>query len=143
MPWHLSRSDPRKVYDGMHQPVCVCQTMDQAALIVRAVNALGPESDSIRLREQTRPEEKESAQSRLKPESGASEHAKADAPLTHVTVQAEGCCAKQIAKASLSGVLDRLQPWECPKCGTTYWPRRQGFLVINWEARAAAMVFRP
>ena len=63
-------------------------------------------------------------------------------PFTHVTAQAEGCCAKHIAKASMSGALDRMQPWECPKCGTTYWPKREG-PVINWEARAAVMVFKP
>ena len=40
MPWHLSRSDPRKVYDERHEAVCVCQTAEQAALIVEAVRAL-------------------------------------------------------------------------------------------------------
>ena len=40
MPWHLSKSDPRKVYNSRHETVCVCQNSDQADLIVRAVNAL-------------------------------------------------------------------------------------------------------
>ncbi len=40
MPWHLSKSDPRKVYDSLHQPVCVCHKEEQAALIVKAVNGL-------------------------------------------------------------------------------------------------------
>lgn len=128
MPWHLSKSDPRKVYDGCHQPVCVCQTQDQAALIVKAVNELGPQTDSIKLREPAPHPDVLPAMRAM--------------PLTHVTVAAEGCCGKHIVKASMSGALDRMQPWECPKCGTTYWPKREG-PVINWEARAAVMVFKP
>lgn len=38
MPWHLSKSDPRKVYDSHHDVVCVCMTALQAAGIVLAVN---------------------------------------------------------------------------------------------------------
>ena len=123
MGWHLSKSDPRKVYDSYHNVVCVCQTADQAKVIVDAVGLHAPKIDAIRLREPMR------------------EMPLREMPLTHVTAQAEGCCAKLIAKASLSGLLDRMQPWECPKCGTTYWPRRQG-PVVNWEARAAALVFK-
>ena len=40
MPWHLSKSDPRKVYDSYHNMVCVCQNENQSALIVKAVNDL-------------------------------------------------------------------------------------------------------
>lgn len=39
MPWHLSVSDPRKVYDSWHEVVCVCQDRAQAALIVDSVNS--------------------------------------------------------------------------------------------------------
>jgi hypothetical protein len=126
MGWHLSRSDPRKVYDSYHQTVAVCQTHQQAALIVQAVNGLpqGTIETFVKLRE---------------PERAPDPGAKA---LTHVTAQAEGCCAKAIGKASLSGALDSLQPWECPKCGTTYWPRQEG-PVVSWEARACVMVFKP
>ena len=128
MPWHLSKSDPRKVYDSRHEMVCVCQTAEQARIIVDAVVAHGPQTDSIKLRE-------------------AAPHpdvlpAVREMPLTHVTVAAEGCCGKYIVKAAMSGELDRMQPWVCPKCGTTYWSRREG-PVINWEARAAVMVFKP
>ena len=127
MPWHLSKSDPRKVYDSRHEMVCVCQTAEQARIIVDAVVAHGPQTDSIKLRESA-------AHPDVLP-------AMRETPLTHVTVAAEGCCGKHIVKASVSGALDRMQPWECPKCGTTYWPRREG-PVINWEARAAVMVFK-
>lgn len=140
MPWHLSKSDPRKVYDQNHDVVCVCMTPGQADLIARAVNALpfGTINTFVKLRE---PGEKESADSGpSRTASGQPETAKPS--VTHVTAQAEGCCQKHIAKASLSGALDRLQPWECPKCRTTYWPKQQGAMV-SWEARAAVMVFKP
>lgn len=57
------------------------------------------------------------------------------------TSQAEGCCRKHINNASLSGTLDKLEPWECPKCGTRYEPKAHGPLV-NWEASADVLVFR-
>ena len=44
MPWHLSKSDPRKVYDSRHEMVCVCQTAEQARIIVDAVVAHGPQT---------------------------------------------------------------------------------------------------
>jgi hypothetical protein len=53
------------------------------------------------------------------------------------TSQAEGCCAKLINNASLTGALDKLleagKPFECGKCGTAYEPKVHGPLV-NWEA---------
>ena len=44
MPWHLSKSDPRKVYDERHTEICVCVTPEAAALIVTSVNRLRSES---------------------------------------------------------------------------------------------------
>jgi hypothetical protein len=44
IPWHLSKSDPRKVYDERHTEICVCVTPESAALIVTAVNRLRSES---------------------------------------------------------------------------------------------------
>ena len=57
------------------------------------------------------------------------------------TSQAEGCCRKLINNASLSGVLDKLEPWECPKCGTLYEPKAHGPLIL-WEASADVLVFK-
>ena len=57
------------------------------------------------------------------------------------TSQAEGCCRKHINNASLSGKLDKLEPWECPKCGTIYAPKAHGPL-ISWEAQADVLVFK-
>ena len=86
MPWHPSKSDPRKVYDSLHEAVCVCQNQEQATLIVEAVNALGaPDAITIKLREPAKP------------------------GFTYVS-RAEGCCGKVYVKASLSGELDGLRP---------------------------------
>lgn len=57
------------------------------------------------------------------------------------TSQAEGCCAKHLNNASLSGKLDKLEPFECPRCGTEYRPKVHGPLV-NWEADCEVLVFR-
>jgi hypothetical protein len=45
MPWHLSKSDPRKVYDSYHNMVCVCQNAEQAKLIVDAVREFQPHTE--------------------------------------------------------------------------------------------------
>ena len=62
MPWHLSRSNPAKVYDERHTEICIACTGEAAALIVAGVNSLS-------LREQNQSI------------AGASEHAaRAEAP---------------------------------------------------------------
>ena len=58
----------------------------------------------------------------------------------HVS-QAEGCCAKHLNNASLAGAMDKLEPFECPKCGTLYTPRAVGPLV-NWDAQVEVLIFR-
>ena len=40
MGWHLSKSDPRKVYDERHTEICIACTDEAAALIVAGVNSL-------------------------------------------------------------------------------------------------------
>ena len=52
MPWHRSISNPRKVYNERHEQVCICETPEQAALIVEAVRAFVPpaERDSLIMR---------------------------------------------------------------------------------------------
>ena len=40
MPWRRSLSNPRKVYNERHEQVCICETPEQAALIVEAVRAV-------------------------------------------------------------------------------------------------------
>ena len=117
MPWHLSKSDPRKVYDERHQTVGVMQTPEYAAQIVAAVNGQPLPAQQIKLREPEPPK-----------------------PM-HVN-QAEGCCARALAKASLSGELEAVKLFECPKCGTRY---KGGTIgpVTHWEAQSDVVVFRP
>ena len=57
------------------------------------------------------------------------------------TTQAEGCCGRQIGKASLAGKLESVTRFECPTCGTTYESRTEGPLTV-WEARADVLVFK-
>jgi predicted RNA-binding Zn-ribbon protein involved in translation (DUF1610 family) len=120
MAWHLSRENPMKVYDERHTEICVCITVEAAALIVAAVNRLRGEVEprdlSVKLRE---------------PETLRN---------THVT-QAEGCCGRQIGKASLAGKLETVTRFECPTCGTAYDSRTEGPVTL-WEARADALVFK-
>lgn len=122
MPWHVSVSVPTKVYDSRHEAVCICASAEQAALIVRAVNALPADAQGsfVKLREQVNPPNVP--------------------PLTH-TSRAEGCCAKAFSRDSLSGILNSMAIFECPKCGTQYLPKREG-PVVNWTARADVAVFR-
>ena len=68
MPWHLSKSDPRKIYDETHEMVCVCRTNEQAAMVVEAVNRYR-QPDMIGY-----PGGKQSAETGQS--AGASEHAK-------------------------------------------------------------------
>lgn len=123
MPWHLSKSDPRKVYDERHAAVCVCQTPEQAALIVLAVTALPAlqlqRPDVIQLREPARvgiPEPMDT----FEPD--------------------DTCCGKAISKAARTGVLKSLQAWECPGCGCAWNPQVSGN-VRHWVPAPAAILF--
>ena len=71
MGWHLSKSDPRKVYDERHIEICIACTGEAAALIVAGVNSL---SLRIQARRKENAEQNQSI-------AGASEHAaRAEAP---------------------------------------------------------------
>jgi hypothetical protein len=136
MPWHLSQSDARKVYDSYHNPVCVCQTQDQAALIVKAVNLI-PQLASIKLREPGVPAEKESAdQNQSRAASGNPETGK---PLD--TLEPDEYCAKHLLKALRSGYLNRQSLWECPKCGCN-WVAKDSGPLRHWEPVTAIAIFR-
>jgi hypothetical protein len=138
MPWHLSVSDPRKVYDSFHNTVCVAQTSDQAALIVKAVNALGPQDQAIKLREPGVPVEKESAeqnQSRATSGTGKPEGAPLD------TFEQDNCCGVALSKAGRAGVLAALTSWDCPRCQTQWTPAVTG-PIRHWTPAAAVMIFK-
>ena len=71
MPWHLSKSDPRKVYDERHTEICIACTGEAAALIVAGVNSLALRTQAQR---------KEGAEQNQST-AGTSQHAiKAEAP---------------------------------------------------------------
>lgn len=124
--WRQSKADPRKVYDSRHETVCVAQNAEQAALIIRAVNAL-PVGDSetfIRLREPA-----------LSPQFYP--------PVISSYVQSfntfdpDECCTKALSRAPLKD----LTSWECPGCGATWTPAEHG-TVRHWTATPAVMIFR-
>lgn len=127
MPWHQSKSDPRKVYDSYHNTVCVAQTADQAAVIVKGVNALGPQSDAIKLRE---PLAAHPVQ--IVGETPA-------APLD--TFEQDNCCGVHLAKAGRGGVLAAVTSWHCPMCQTEWMPRVSG-PIRHWAPVATVMIFR-
>jgi hypothetical protein len=51
------------------------------------------------------------------------------------------CCSKPFSKASLSGALDDLNYWLCPKCGTEWKPRKIG-TIRHWEPVTFAAILR-
>jgi len=57
------------------------------------------------------------------------------------TTQADGCCGKALNRASLTGKLDNLEPFQCPRCGIEYRPAAKGPLVL-WQAVCDVMVFK-
>jgi hypothetical protein len=129
--WHQSRSDPRKVYDAYHQPVGVMHSAEQAALIVEAVNALGPERyNSIRK------EAREISQS-----TGAPEQVDAPVSLTQ-TYQEDECCGKHIAKAIRAGTVGVSGAFTCPKCGCEWSADQIGERMFHWTPRPIIEVFR-
>jgi hypothetical protein len=124
MPWHQSKSDPRKVYDSGHNVVCVCMHGDQAALIVKAVNSLpGAESTFVKLREPAA----------IPDATGQAE------PLD--TFEQDNCCGTHLAKAGRSGVLASLTSWECPRCGTE-WVAKISGPIRHWCPTAAIAIFK-
>ncbi len=133
MPWHLSRSDPRKVYDSYHNMVCVCQNAEQARIIVDAVNEHKPQAETIRLRE---PAGQQIGLGVIQ----VTPSLHVQGPLDTFEPD-DSCCGREIAKAARSGVLASLQSWECPKCGCHWEPSLIGG-IRHWSARPAVAVFR-
>jgi hypothetical protein len=132
MHWHLSKSDPRKVYDSYHNTVCVCQTADQASLIVGAVNASGKQQDAIKLREPSFPAEKE--------ESAKVSQSTGSAPALPDTWESDECCGKPLTRALRSGIL-RTDDWLCPSCGAE-WKAEQRGAVRHWTPAALVALLR-
>lgn len=148
MPWHLSKSDPRKVYDERHEPVCVCQTAEQAARIVAAVT--GVSQTVVRLKEPA-----------IEPKmvGGMEKFAEGDEvyPGQFITVGErvceqsisftdsfepdQGCCRVAIMAAARKGALKSAAAWECPRCGCEWTPRTAG-LFRHWSPVSDVQVFK-
>jgi len=123
MPWHQSVSDPRKFYDSAHQVVAVAQTADQAALIVRAVNAMGAPPATIPLRE---------------PATLAELHY-GTGPVPEMQLETfhdDDCCKKYLIKGPRANA-----GWICPKCGTQWQPRMIGE-IKHWAPVPDIQIFR-
>lgn len=137
MPWHLSKSDPRKVYDERHEPVCVCQTPEQAARIVAAVT--GKSQEVVRLREPVVLGNL-SELSKQFPDAVMPDPERETISLTDSFEPDGGCCTARIMKSSRDGVLKSLTSWECQKCGTEWTPTSAG-MFRHWSPKPAVMIF--
>lgn len=135
MPWHLSKSDPRKVYDERHEVACVCRTAEQAARIVAAMTGKA----TLVLREPAPPMEREGKETFI-PSDGKSHIAPLD------TFEPDsGCCGREIAKASRNGALRDGDCWDCPTCGCTWKADpRIDWMVRgrHWSPAPAISIFR-
>lgn len=130
MPWHLSKSDPRKVYDERHEVVCVCQTPEQAARIVAAVTG----KTTIVLREPATGERDEPE--KFIPADGTSRIAPLD------TFEPDySCCGRRIAKAARTGTLAAVTSWECPDCGCEWRPQIAG-TVRHWSPVPRVLILK-
>ncbi len=141
MPWHLSASDPRKVYDSHHNAVCVCWSADQAALIIRAVNALGPQDESIKLREPAR-EGKESLVHQAAEQGAVSVGSTAKRTVPN-TFDEDACCTVRLARSLAMGKVPG-DEWTC-RCGAEWKAQivgQDGSAVRHWSPVAAVAIFR-
>lgn len=154
MPWHLSKSDPRKVYDQTHGVVGVMQTAEQAALIVEAVNMRSTireliassscsDEDELALvdrqilaRLKIAIQSKEKERTDLTQSNDAGEPGGGPASLTQL-FQEDECCGKHLARFIRSGKSAEAPTWNCPSCGCEWQPMRiingtSAGLMIHW-----------
>lgn len=139
MPWHLSRSDPRKVYDERHEPVCVCQTPEQAARIVAAVT--GKSQEVLRLKEPA--QRFDFADGGPLPEGQpylVGERVCEQTALLN-SFDDDECCAPRIAKAGREGRLKSATAWTCPKCGCDWTVSERG-AIRHWSPVSDVMILR-
>lgn len=131
MPWHLSKSDPRKVYDERHEVVCVCRLAEQAARIVAAVTGKA----TLVLREPSPPMEREGKETFI-PSDGKSHIAPLD------TFEPDySCCGRRIAKAARTGTLAAVTSWECSDCGCEWKPQMVG-TVRHWSPVPRVLILK-
>jgi hypothetical protein len=119
MPWHLSKSNPCKIYDERHEVAALATSPEHAARIVAAVTGKSQDVG----RQPDEPDETENQPS-----------------LTH-SFDHDECCGPRIQKASRAGVLASLTSWTCPKCDTEWKPKSAG-LFTHWSPAVFAQVLR-
>jgi hypothetical protein len=159
VPWHLSKSNPRKIYDERHEPVCVCATAEQAARIVAAVT--GKSQEVIRLKEPLatidfgggRTVDVTDNRSRVgdfadggpiparKPYIVGEHVCEQTITLTDSFEPDQGCCSAAIMSASRKGALGSLTSWECPRCGCEWTPKSAG-MFRHWSPASGISVFK-
>ena len=54
----------------------------------------------------------------------------------------DNCCAPRLNAALLSGMLDEIDSWDCPECGTIWQARTVEGTLRHWEPRPATVLFR-
>ena len=119
MPWHLSKSNPCKIYDERHEVAALATSPEHAARIVAAVT--GKSQEVTRL-----PSDPDETENRM--------------PLTH-SFDHDECCGLRIQKASRSGALDAATSWTCPKCDTE-WKSKSAGMFTHWSPVPFAAVLR-
>jgi hypothetical protein len=150
--WHLSKSNPCKVYDERHQVAALATSPEYAARIVAAVT--GKAQEVIRLRE---PVDRmgQTDQYAYPTRTGVNALSISDleAATSHFSNTNEGpksvlnsfepddCCGKHISKASRAGVLEAVTTWTCERCGTDWKPTTMGN-IRHWKPESDIAILR-
>jgi hypothetical protein len=119
MPWHLSRSNPLKVYDSYHVEACVASTPELAAFIARAANGAIAANMTVPLR--------------------LSEPARPEPAREMDLVDQDDCCGPKLVRALNRGV--NFDTWFCPACGCE-WRVRMEESVRRWSPVVEAAVLK-
>jgi hypothetical protein len=139
VPWHLSKSNPCKIYDERHEVAALATSPEHAARIVAAVT--GKSQEVVRL--------KEPAKTFDFADGGPVPEGKTYLVGEHVceTVMAlnsfedDECCAPRIAKAGREGRLKAATAWTCPKCGCDWTVAERG-AIRHWSPVSDVMILR-
>lgn len=102
MPWHLSRSNPSKVYESYHREACVAASPELAAFIVKAANMAASAGITVPIK--------------LAEPAPPAAVAVPAAPKPIDTFEPDECCTKHLARALRTGAL-KADDWLCPVCG--------------------------
>ena len=148
MPWHLSKSDSRKVYDERHNTVCVCENSVYSRIIVEAVNVAEISRKETIANKPTDQGSAGGEQLHAHGVSPATIRLKEPLPMAPVDAFApDDCCGKLIIKASRDGVLRSVTAWQCPKCGEEWKPETRfangaAFPYRYWTMHPATAILR-